>query len=480
MKIFNTIQKKLLITYVAIIVLFGGVLSLVLTNSYLSSLERLRENDIIDCAKQISEMFASGEIPSTHIDEGTNIPVLTTVAKNFDAEIQVVHPDSKRVIYNIDNEEMIVLDKNKYISDEIYEKTFAQNSVYAQKHYDGERDSQVLTVGYPMYFLSTPNKAWAILIINSDLSSVYETYNQTMVSLIIPAVLIAVMGLVIIIIITQSMANRIKIINAATQKLALGKLDERIEMKGEDEISQLARNFNSMAEEIEKSDRSKRDFVSNAAHELRSPMTSINGFIEGMLDGTIPPHENKKYLQIVLSETKRLTKLVKTMLDLSRIESGRDKPNMQKFDINEVIRKVVIRLGQKIDEKGIIPQIEFEKDKQLVYADSDKIEQVLQNLIDNAIKFTSADKHIILKTELLENKKVKITVEDEGAGIADDEIKFIWDRFFTEDKAHTGHKSGTGLGLSIVKSIIEQHNEKISVTSVKGKGTAFEFTLSAR
>ncbi len=234
-----------------------------------------------------------------------------------------------------------------------------------------------------------------------------------------------------------------------------------------------------MAEEIEKSDRSKRDFVSNAAHELRSPMTSINGFVEGMLDGTIPPEENKKYLEIVLTETKRLTKLVKTMLDLSRIESGRDKPNMQKFDINEVMRKVVIRLGQKIDEKGIIPQIEFENDKQFVYADVDKIEQVLQNLIDNAIKFTPKDKSIILKTELIENK-VKITVRDEGVGISEEEIKFIWDRFFTEDKAHTGHKSGTGLGLSIVKSIIEQHNEKIFVSSKKDVGTSFEFMLQAK
>ena len=479
MKIFNSIQKKLLITYVAIIVLFGGVLSLVLTNSYLSSLERLRENDIIDCAKQISQMFASGELPSTHIDDGTNIPVLTTVAKNFDAEIQVVHPDSKRVIYNIDNEEMIVLDKNKYISDEIYEETFVQNSIYAEKHYDEDRESQVLTVGYPMYFLSAPNKAWAILIINSDLSSVYDTYSQTMISLVIPAVLVAALGLIIIVIITQSMANRIKIINDATQKLARGKLSERIVIKGGDEIGQLAYNFNSMAEEIEKSDRSKRDFVSNAAHELRSPMTSINGFIEGMLDGTIPPEENKKYLEIVLSETKRLTKLVKTMLDLSRIESGRDKPMMAKFDINEVVRRVVIRFGQKIDEKGIIPEIEFANDKQFVYADVDKIEQVLQNLFDNAIKFTPKDKRIILKTERIENK-VKITVRDEGIGISEEEIKFIWDRFFTEDKAHTGHKSGTGLGLSIVKSIIEQHNETITVTSKKGEGTAFVFTLSAR
>lgn len=231
-----------------------------------------------------------------------------------------------------------------------------------------------------------------------------------------------------------------------------------------------------MAEDLKIADASKRDFVSNAAHELRSPMTSINGFVEGMLDGTIPKEKHRMYLEIVSSEVKRLTKLVKTMLDLSRIESGRDKISMAKTDINELIRHVVIRLSQKIELKGIIPEINISDEPLFVYADSDKIEQVLQNLIDNAIKFTDKDQVISISTSLQGNK-VYVSVKDEGAGINDDDIKFIWDRFYTVDKARSGNKTGTGLGLSIVKTIIDQHNENITVKSNLNQGTEFVFTL---
>ena len=231
-----------------------------------------------------------------------------------------------------------------------------------------------------------------------------------------------------------------------------------------------------MAESLKISDASKRDFVSNAAHELRSPMTSINGFVEGMLDGTIPKEKYTEYLTIVSSEVKRLTKLVNNMLDLSRIESGRETLTFTEFDITELIRRVIIRFGQKIDSKGIVPEINMPETKVRVIADPDKIERILQNLIDNAIKFTPAGKRLIISCTP-KDKKVYVSVKDEGAGISKEDLKFIWDRFYTVDKAHTGHKSGTGLGLAIVKSIIEQHGQEISVSSEQGAGTEFVFTL---
>lgn len=182
------------------------------------------------------------------------------------------------------------------------------------------------------------------------------------------------------------------------------------------------------------------------------------------------------YLEIVSSEVKRLTKLVKTMLDLSRIESGRDKITLAKTDINELIRHVVIRLSQKIELKGIIPEIDISDEPLFVLADNDKIEQVLQNLIDNAIKFTEKDESIYISTEQ-KGDKVFVKIKDEGSGISEEDLKFIWDRFYTVDKARSGNKTGTGLGLSIVKTIIDQHNETITVNSAVNKGTEFIFTL---
>lgn len=474
MKIIKSIQGKLLLFYITIILIFGYVLGLVLVNSYLSNLQTMRKNDVIACAEQISEMFADGRLTVNDLDNGMNIPVLMTAAKNFSARIQVVNPMSKSIFYDITDTTVRVLDEPELISEDIYRKAYLDNDIYSDIHEDSETSKKYLTVGFPMHYHSSALNPWAILVINSDLQSVYDTCNETLLSLFIPLIIIALVGVGAIIVITQSMIRRIKRINSATEKIARGKLDERVIVQGNDEISYLAENFNIMARAIEKSDSTMKDFVSNAAHELRSPMTSINGFVEGMLDGTIPPEKNKKYLEIVLSETKRLTNLVKVMLDLSRIESGRDKINLTKFDINETVRRVIIRLSQKFDTSGVIPEIDFENESQLVLADCDKIEQVLQNLIDNAIKFTPSGNTVKISTAVAD-KKVKVCVSDTGKGISEEDIKRIWDRFFTEDKSHN---TGTGLGLPIVKSIIEQHNEIIKVESRVGEGTTFIFTIS--
>ena len=475
--IFKSLRVKLVSIYLAIVVLFITVLGAVLTFSFKKHLTQMREESIIECAKQIAKMYADGSLRVVDVDEGQTIPVLITTAKDFDATIQIANASSRLLNYNIDSEKLTVYEKNERVSDEIYNKVYKAGEIFTLSHHDDVMDKDVLTVAYP---LIRPNSddIWAILIINSSLDTVNETYSKIVKMLWLPAIIIFVAGFVVIYILVHNIVSRVRKLNNATQAIAKGKFDTNVVVKGHDEISQLARDFNKMAEDLKVSDASKRDFVSNAAHELRSPMTSINGFVEGMLDGTIPEEKHRDYLEIVSSEVKRLSKLVKTMLDLSRIESGRDKLILKKVDINEIIRHVVIRLLQKIEMKGICPEIKISDEPLWVMADEDKIEQVLQNLIDNAIKFTDKGKSLILLTEKKANK-VYVTVKDEGAGISENELKFIWDRFYTVDKARSGEKTGTGLGLSIVKSIIDQHGETISVKSAINDGTEFVFTLKA-
>lgn len=474
--IFRSLRAKLLAIYLTIVVLFIGCLGGVLTMSYRKNLTQMREDSVKECAKQIADMYADGSLTVLDLEAGQTIPVLMTTAKDFDASIQIANTSSKRLFYNMDAEQLTVYEKDELISDEIFKTVFVDGKTYIKSDYYNESmGKDVITVAEPIMYLNSKD-IWAVLIIHSSLDTVNQAYSRIMATLWVPAVLVVLFGLVSILVLTSGIVSRVKRLNNLTQDIAKGKFDNKVTIKSRDEIGQLAEAFNKMADDLKIADASKRDFVSNAAHELRSPMTSINGFVEGMLDGTIPKEKHKMYLEIVSSEVKRLTKLVKTMLDLSRIESGRDKITVSKIDINELIRHVVIRLSGKIEEKGVQPEIEISDDQLFVMADGDKIEQVLQNLIDNAIKFTDKDKTIVIATEVT-GDKVKVIVRDEGAGISEEDLKFIWDRFYTVDKVRSANKSGTGLGLSIVKSIIEQHNETITVTSKVNVGTEFVFTL---
>jgi len=477
--IFRSLHAKLVATYLLILVLLLSGLAITLNLSYKNNLTDSRNEAITACARQIAEMYAAGELGIIDMENTSTIPVLKTMAKDYDATIQLVNASSKRIFYSIDKEGMTVLTDDTFIADDVFTTVYDENRVYLHSnYYNVNMDAYVSTIAYPIRAINseTSEKPWAILIINSNFASVKETYEKITDSLFLPAILFGLAGLAMTLILINGIVRRVKQLNNATKLLAQGKFDTRVQMKHHDEISELAESFNTMAAELKKSDASKRDFVSNAAHELRSPMTSINGFVEGMLDGTIPPEKHTMYLEIVSSEVKRLTKLIKSMLDLSRIESGREKITIQKMDINELIRRVVIRFSQKIENKGIIPEIDITEGKMLVNADCDKIEEVMQNLVDNAIKFTGEGKKLTLSCKRNGNKAV-VSVKDEGAGITTEDLQFIWDRFYTVDKAHTGHKSGTGLGLAIVKSIIEQHGQQINVTSEVGKGTEFTFTL---
>ena len=477
--IFRSLHAKLLAIYFAIVLLFVGCLGGTLTISYRKNLTKMREESVIDCARQIAAMYANGSLSIVDIEKGQTIPVLMTTAKDFDATIQIVNTTSKRLFYNMSEDKMIVYNRNQLVDDDIYHTVYNLGQTYVHSdYYNEEMDKNVSTIAYPLMYPNSPAgaKPWAILIINSSLDSVNVAYSEIISTLWIPAILVTVIGLVVIYALTNRIVKRVKKLKTATEEIAKGDFDTRVEFKEKDEIGLLADGFNKMAEDLKIADASKKDFVSNAAHELRSPMTSINGFVEGMLDGTIPKEKHRMYLEIVSSEVKRLTKLVKTMLDLSRIESGRDKITLAKTDINELIRHVVIRLSQKIELKGIIPEIDISDDPLFVLADSDKIEQVLQNLIDNAIKFTEKDESIYISTEQ-KGDKVFVKIKDEGSGISEEDLKFIWDRFYTVDKARSGNKTGTGLGLSIVKTIIDQHNENITVKSSVNKGTEFIFSL---
>lgn len=264
-------------------------------------------------------------------------------------------------------------------------------------------------------------------------------------------------------------------LNTIARKISKGEVTQRVLVTSSDEIGQLSESFNSMAESLEQTDKNRRDFLSNISHELRSPITSMRGFIAGILDGIIPMDKEKYYLKIVYDEIQRLTRLVNDLLDLSAMESGKFSFKLTELDINEIVKVCIRRFETKIDDKGLKVNVTLEGDHLYAAGDRDRLIQVITNLVDNSIKHCPDNGNIRIQTKS-KGKKVHVSVYNDGTPIPEGDIKYIWDRFYKGDKSRT-NKVSTGLGLPIVRNIITQFGEDIWVEN-KGQGVLFTFTLS--
>ncbi|MBO7354523.1 MAG: HAMP domain-containing histidine kinase, partial [Lachnospiraceae bacterium] len=267
-----------------------------------------------------------------------------------------------------------------------------------------------------------------------------------------------------------------KIRNAAIE-YAKGNYDYPMNVKSHDEIRSLADSISYMVGEVKNVDDYQKKFIANISHDFRSPLTSIKGYAEAMKDGTIPYELQGKYLDIILFEADRLTKLTSNLLDLNRMDNKGLMLDITSFDINKVIRNVAAAFEGICRSRKIVIELEFAAMETFVDADMSRIQQVLYNLTDNAIKFSNSDSRIEIETEEKGNK-VLIRVRDHGIGIPKDSVKRVWERFYKADSSRGKDKKGTGLGLSIVKEVISAHDENISVISTEGVGTEFTFSLT--
>ena len=257
-----------------------------------------------------------------------------------------------------------------------------------------------------------------------------------------------------------------------------GDLNARVRLGGDhpEEIQDLALAFNNMATELQKSEYQRREFVANVSHELKTPMTTIAGYVDGILDGTIPEYRHRYYLQIVSDETKRLSRLVRSMLDISRLQDGvigEDKK--VHFDMEEVVGQVLITFEKKITDKKLNVDVEMPEYPVYTIASQDMVTQVIYNLIDNAVKFCPEEGTLGLKIKQGAGK-IYVSVSNEGETIPPEELPLVFDRFHKLDKSRSQNRDGWGLGLYIVRTIVSGHGENISVTSRDGR-TEFTFTM---
>lgn len=338
---------------------------------------------------------------------------------------------------------------------------------------------QINTVNGPMFTVAVPWNRGGIVLgavyIQTAAQTVRASYEGLIIKVAIAAFVTVLLGALMISIYARRFTKPLKEIARTSTNMASGDFSHRVYEGSTREIYEMAVAFNTMADKLSFTEHMRRDFIANLSHELRSPMTNIRGFIQGILDGTIKESDEKHYLTIVLNETNRLTKLITSLLSLSHIESSEAQLEMVSFNINELIRLVVITKIKQIEDHMIDMKFDFAQEASYVHADRDQIEQVLINLIDNAIKFSPQGGIIQIKTAIIDDKTISVTVKDDGIGILKQDAPFIFDRFYKADKAHTGG-NGTGLGLAISKMIMTKHNQTIELLD-ENDGASFRFTL---
>lgn len=464
-------KKTLYLKFVLAYFIFG-VFGFIIVTTFVPSMTKehlIREKteSLYSEATLIANTYAGG-LYTNETNLETVKTQLDSLAVYMGSIIRVINP-SGRVVLDTNTP----LDVGNIVMIENFDPTIVNGSYYTVDHFFDTFDTDVISVYAP---ITTNYKVKGYVVIHSDMNDIQESCNSLLNISYITLVILFLLSLIILIFFTEIVYIPLRKITHATEQYASGNMHYEFQVDSEDEIGYLAACLNYMASEIARSEDDQKKFVANVSHDFRSPLTSIRGYLEAMIDGTIPPEMYDKYLNIVLNETDRLTKLTNSLLTLNNLNTKGMLLDKTDFDINRVIRNTAASFEGTCRKKTIAIEMVLTGDVMYVNADMGKIQQVLYNLIDNAIKFSHHDSVIRIETSEKKNK-LFVSVKDTGIGIPKDDQKLIWDRFYKSDLSRGKDKKGTGLGLSIVKEIIAAHGEHINLISTEGVGSEFIFSL---
>ncbi len=477
-KYLTIMTALMLVSYLVLM----SALTVFLSNRWAKETESLLQTNVKQSAEYTENLLA--ECATVEDAENALILICNNIgvtANAVDIDIFFVNHDGKVIIcredflynyspnsagclihsgYSIPKAVMENVKNGEYFSNTKVEGLFAENTFFA---------------GYPVYmqgtfvgafFASTPVKSglaeYAVNLGGMYLSS---------------AIFASALSFLVIYAFTAKLTNPLRQMSNATKAYAQGDFSKRVSVRGVDELAELCQSFNRMATSLSVLESSRRSFVANVSHELKTPMTTIGGFIDGMLDGTIPPEKHQEYLGIVSVEVKRLSRLVTSMLNLSKIEAGELEIKPTSFDVAPSVINCLLNLEQEIEKKNITINGLDNLNSVFVYADKDMIYQVVYNLVDNAVKFTNENGAITVFSGEAEKGQLYISIENTGEGISNDEIGRIFERFYKVDKSRSYDVKSAGLGLYLCKTIVEMHRGRIFAESEKGRFTRFTFTL---
>lgn len=466
-------RKTLYLKFVLAYLIFG-VFGFIIVCTFVPSM--LEEQLIHQEAKSlyaeatlISDNYASKLYNNTTTIE-TVKEHLDSLSVYLNSQIWIINP-SGRIVLDTASE----LDLTNPIIVEDFNPTVTESSYYTIGNFFNSFSEKNLSVLAP---ITLDFKVKGYVVIHYPMSHVADSCNSLLNISYITLIILFLLSMIILIFFTEMVYIPLRKITEATEQYASGNMHYEFQVDSDDEMGYLAACLSYMAKEIAHAEDDQKKFVANVSHDFRSPLTSIKGYLEAMLDGTIPPELHEKYLTIVLNETERLTKLTNSLLTLNNLNTKGMLLEVTIFDINQVIRNTAASFEGTCKKKSIAISLVLTGNEMFVKADMGKIQQVLYNLLDNAIKFSHNDSIIKIETTLKKNK-LFVSVKDTGIGIPKEDLKFIWDRFYKSDLSRGKDKKGTGLGLSITKEIIHSHGEHINVISTEGEGTEFIFTLPA-
>ena len=480
---FKSVFTKYVAAFMLIIFVSFFLLSVILVSNTSNNSIDMKKESVNDASDAVGNFIIQKYNNSATVDFGRFV-----YYENIESDISVV----LNTVANAMGDDMFV-----FITDENGVVLLSANTPenmgaklpgdVLSKLSSGDEYSEYTSMGS---FFETSHLASAKVVKNTDgemVGSVFVCSEserfQNLVSKTIKAIIVSVLwvmlaALVVVYFLSERIISPLKQMSRAAKEFSQGKFDARVPISGHDEVAEFASAFNNMASTLEKNEELRKTFLANVSHDLRTPMTAISGFVEGMLNGAIPPEKQEHYLQIISTEVKRLSRLVSSLLDISRLQAGDRKLVKADFDICEMARQIIISLEQKLDSKKLDVMFECDRDNMNVLADRDAIYQVLYNICDNAQKFSyEKGKYIVKIVE--KDEKVFVSVRNDGQGIIKEDLPFVFDRFYKSDKSRGLDKTGVGLGLYIVKTIIDSHGEEIWVNSVYGEYCEFVFTLTA-
>ncbi|MDD4679612.1 MAG: ATP-binding protein [Clostridia bacterium] len=470
---FRSLFARLMVTFFVITLCIMLILGILLSTFFESFIMETRKEELIREGGAISQyigLYLTGFIDTRILHYQYQIidRFLGTTIWVTDERGNIWSSHNSTLLEEVDWE-------NQKVTIDEFVQVLEGNTITLEGRFGESFPEPMLTVGMP---LKINERIRGTIFLHSPIQGLNRTLRNTYQSIWRSAILTSLLSLLLSFIISRRFSKPLTEMNIISREIATGNFKRRVKVKTKDEVGQLAVNFNAMADSLEKLESMRRSFVANVSHELRSPLTSMKGYIQGVLDHTIPVEDQDKYLKIALDETERMNRLINELLDLSQIETGQFSMDIRVVDINEIIRRVLISKEDCINDRGMEVEVDFEKDVCMVEGDPDRLQQVIINLLDNAIKHNRDSGLITLKT-WLHKDHVYVKVADQGSGINKEEIPHLWEPFYQIDKSRTRKKEGTGLGLSIVKKIIEAHEQNIWLNSEEGKGSAFIFSLKA-
>ena len=470
----KTIYRRFMIP--AALVLFCALLMVAAVFQYQARAQMRHNNyEILEATADTVSRLATAYYGEASLESDQFYMSVTAASRAANAQTVICDSQGRLVMcseapYGCSHRGMVI---SKSYMERVYRLKVARAEGKIEALYEDAR----FVVGMPIY--DKGGVPSGIVLTSTSLEPTLEAFRELMTVCVLTSLGAVCVAIVLMALILRRQNSPLQEIRRTANDFAHGKLSSRLKVnrKHPVDVQELALAFNNMAEALEKAEMQRQEFVANVSHELKTPMTTIAGYVDGILDGTIPVEKGRQYLQVVSDETKRLNRLVRSMLDISRLQDQQGIPEEQKtrFDVEESLGQVLISFEQKIEAKKLQVQVDMPEHPVFTQANQDYITQVLYNLVDNGVKFCPEGGALELRIRE-GSGKIYISVTNEGQTIPAEELPLVFDRFHKMDKSRSKNRDSWGLGLYIVKTIVAAHGENISVDSRDGK-TTFAFTL---